>query len=170
MAVYHLIRSWWRARVRRLDLEILWPLCRAGAADLDSEILGKFKAAGAYDRLHAIADARIDNELELRRALSAPDVSVAELLIQAYLACPLKYRFQYVDHLPKAAGIPTTRDVLGYYAGQPKKLNKICAVLCFTIKFLCANIGNDCVKLFPGWCESLNARRFTPLQFCSRRL
>jgi len=29
-----------------------------------------------------------------------------------------------VDHLPKAAGIPTTKDVLGYYSGTPKKLTK----------------------------------------------
>jgi hypothetical protein len=29
-----------------------------------------------------------------------------------------------VDHLPKAPGIPTTKDVLGYYAGAPKKLTK----------------------------------------------
>ena len=29
-----------------------------------------------------------------------------------------------VDHLPKAAGVPTTKDVLGYYAGAPKKLTK----------------------------------------------
>src|SRR5262249_26329651 len=27
-----------------------------------------------------------------------------------------------VDHLPKVAGIPTTKDVLGYYSGAPKKL------------------------------------------------
>ncbi len=27
-----------------------------------------------------------------------------------------------VDHLPKAAGVPTTKDILGYYAGAPKKL------------------------------------------------
>ncbi len=27
-----------------------------------------------------------------------------------------------VDHLPKAAGIPTPKDVLGYYVGAPKKL------------------------------------------------
>jgi hypothetical protein len=27
-----------------------------------------------------------------------------------------------VDHLPKAASIPTTRDILGYYVGEPKKL------------------------------------------------
>ena len=27
-----------------------------------------------------------------------------------------------VDHLPKVAGVPTTKDVLGYYVGAPKKL------------------------------------------------
>jgi len=27
-----------------------------------------------------------------------------------------------VDHLPKAAGIPTTKDVIGHYIGEPKKL------------------------------------------------
>src|SRR3974390_130111 len=27
-----------------------------------------------------------------------------------------------VDHLPKAAGVPTPKDVLGYYIGAPKKL------------------------------------------------
>jgi Zinc carboxypeptidase len=27
-----------------------------------------------------------------------------------------------VDHLPKVSTVPTTRDVLGYYVGQPKKL------------------------------------------------
>ncbi len=27
-----------------------------------------------------------------------------------------------VDHLPKSASIPTTRDILGYYVGEPKKL------------------------------------------------
>src|SRR5947209_3281943 len=30
-----------------------------------------------------------------------------------------------VDHLPKAPGVPTTRDVLGYYVGQPKKLTRV---------------------------------------------
>src|ERR1700693_3270757 len=30
-----------------------------------------------------------------------------------------------VDHLPKAPGIPTTKDVLGYYAGAPKKLTHV---------------------------------------------
>src|ERR1017187_1713634 len=30
-----------------------------------------------------------------------------------------------VDHLPKAAGVPTTKDVLGYYSGAPKKLTHV---------------------------------------------
>jgi hypothetical protein len=30
-----------------------------------------------------------------------------------------------VDHLPKAAGVPTTKDVLGYYVGMPKKLTRV---------------------------------------------
>jgi hypothetical protein len=35
MAAWALIRTWWRARQRAIDLKILWPLCVAGAADLD---------------------------------------------------------------------------------------------------------------------------------------
>ena len=30
-----------------------------------------------------------------------------------------------VDHLPKVPGVPTTRDVLGYYSGAPKKLTRV---------------------------------------------
>ncbi|MBZ5725272.1 MAG: hypothetical protein LAP87_09770 [Acidobacteriia bacterium] len=30
-----------------------------------------------------------------------------------------------VDHLPKAAGVPSPKDVLGYYAGAPKKLTHV---------------------------------------------
>jgi hypothetical protein len=30
-----------------------------------------------------------------------------------------------VDHLPKATGVPTPKDVLGYYAGAPKKLTRV---------------------------------------------
>src|SRR6266513_529437 len=30
-----------------------------------------------------------------------------------------------VDHLPKVSGVPTTKDVLGYYAGAPKKLTHV---------------------------------------------
>jgi hypothetical protein len=35
MAVWRLMRSWWRARQRRIDLDILWPICVRGANDLD---------------------------------------------------------------------------------------------------------------------------------------
>src|SRR4029077_637375 len=30
-----------------------------------------------------------------------------------------------VDHLPKAAGVPSPNDVLGYYVGAPKKLTRV---------------------------------------------
>src|SRR5438309_11512122 len=30
-----------------------------------------------------------------------------------------------VDHLPKVTGIPTPKDVLGYYIGAPKKLTHV---------------------------------------------
>ena len=35
MAVWALIRGWWWARMRRIDLEILWPVCQREARDLD---------------------------------------------------------------------------------------------------------------------------------------
>lgn len=35
MAVWRLIRSWWHARQRQIDLDILWPICVRGANDLD---------------------------------------------------------------------------------------------------------------------------------------
>src|SRR5215204_5655955 len=30
-----------------------------------------------------------------------------------------------VDHLPKAAGVPTPKDVLGYHIGEPKRLTRV---------------------------------------------
>src|ERR1700694_6350527 len=30
-----------------------------------------------------------------------------------------------VDHLPKATGVPSPKDVLGYYVGVPKKLTHV---------------------------------------------
>ena len=30
-----------------------------------------------------------------------------------------------VDHLPKVAGVPTPKDVLGYYIGAPKRLTHV---------------------------------------------
>ena len=48
MGIWTLIRLWWQARMRRIDLELLWPICVKGAPDLD-----RAKAAFAY---HAMTD------------------------------------------------------------------------------------------------------------------
>jgi hypothetical protein len=42
------VKKWWNARRRRIDMDILWPICLAGANDLDHA-----KAAFAY---HAFND------------------------------------------------------------------------------------------------------------------
>lgn len=35
MTVFLALRTWWRARRRKLDLEILWPVCKEEASSLD---------------------------------------------------------------------------------------------------------------------------------------
>jgi hypothetical protein len=35
MAIVAFIMRWWYARMRRIDLEILWPTCKREAGDLD---------------------------------------------------------------------------------------------------------------------------------------
>src|SRR5215472_1548173 len=45
-------------------------------------------------------------------------------LVKEWTTAP-QYMSPLVDHLPKAPGVPTTKDVLGYYVGQPKKLTKV---------------------------------------------
>jgi hypothetical protein len=35
MGLWALIRAWWHRRQRRLDMELLWPICLEGASDLD---------------------------------------------------------------------------------------------------------------------------------------
>jgi hypothetical protein len=35
MALVALITNWWWARMRRIDLEILWPVCKREAVDVD---------------------------------------------------------------------------------------------------------------------------------------
>jgi hypothetical protein len=52
-----------------------------------------------------------------------------------------------VDHLPKAAGVPTTKDILGYYVGAPKKLTHT-ADLAKYYRALAA--ASKRVKLFPA--------------------
>ena len=44
-------------------------------------------------------------------------------LVKEWTTAP-EYMSPLVDHLPKVAGIPTPKDVLGYYSGAPKKLTK----------------------------------------------
>jgi hypothetical protein len=48
MGIYWLIVEWWRARQRNIDLEVLWPICKTGANDIEHA-----KAAFAY---HACSD------------------------------------------------------------------------------------------------------------------
>ena len=35
IVLYRAISKWWYARCRRIDLDILWPICRKGANDID---------------------------------------------------------------------------------------------------------------------------------------
>jgi hypothetical protein len=34
MVVWGAIRAWWHARQRRIDIDVLWPICLKGANDL----------------------------------------------------------------------------------------------------------------------------------------
>src|SRR6202795_4952249 len=52
-----------------------------------------------------------------------------------------------VDHLPKAAGVPSPKDVLGYYVGAPKKLTHV-ADLDRYYRALAA--ASKRVKIFPA--------------------
>ncbi len=52
-----------------------------------------------------------------------------------------------VDHLPKVDGVPTTKDVLGYYSGAPKKLTRV-ADLGRYYRALAA--ASPRVKIFPA--------------------
>src|SRR5260370_30133871 len=45
-------------------------------------------------------------------------------LVKEWTTAP-EFMSPLVDHLPKAPGVPTTKDVLGYYTGAPKKLTKV---------------------------------------------
>jgi hypothetical protein len=44
----NIFKSWWKARQRRIDIQVLWPACKTQAVDLDHA-----KAAFAY---HAFND------------------------------------------------------------------------------------------------------------------
>lgn len=56
-------------------------------------------------------------------AQPAQDEEYAQL-VKEWTTSP-EFMSPLVDHLPKAAGVPTTKDVLGYYVGAPKKLTHV---------------------------------------------
>jgi hypothetical protein len=56
-------------------------------------------------------------------AQQAQDAEYAKL-VKEWTTRP-EFLSPLVDHLPKAAGVPTVKDVLGYYSGAPKKLTKV---------------------------------------------
>ena len=72
-----------------------------------------------------------------------------------------------VDHLPKAAGVPSPKDVLGYHVGQPKKLTYYGDILKYYRALAAASPrvrvmtigtsdeGRECVVVFVGSEESM---------------
>src|ERR1035441_4163814 len=71
----------------------------------------------------AIALAILAATLSLAQTKQAMDEEYARL-VKEWTTAP-EFMSPLVDHLPKAPGVPTTRDVLGYYAGAPKKLPRV---------------------------------------------
>jgi hypothetical protein len=61
--------------------------------------------------------------LALGQPKQAMDEEYARL-VKEWTTSP-EFMSPLVDHLPKVPGVPTTKDVLGYYAGAPKKLTKV---------------------------------------------
>src|ERR1035438_10713588 len=56
--------------------------------------------------------------LALAQTKQAMDEEYARV-VKEWTTAP-EFMSPLVDHLPKAAGVPTTKDVLGYYAGAPR--------------------------------------------------
>ncbi len=71
----------------------------------------------------AIALAILAATLALAQTKQAMDEEYARL-VKEWTTAP-EFMSPLVDHLPKAPGVPTTRDILGYYAGAPKKLTRV---------------------------------------------
>ncbi len=71
----------------------------------------------------AIALAILAATLALAQTQQAMDEEYARL-VKEWTTAP-EFTSPLVDHLPKAPGVPTTKDVLGYYAGAPKKLTRV---------------------------------------------
>lgn len=59
-SIFANIVGWWRARQRRIDMEILWPVCCEQARDLDHA-----KAAFAYHVFHDPAWLCLDEQVIL---------------------------------------------------------------------------------------------------------
>ena len=70
----------------------------------------------------AIALAIVTATLALAQTKQAMDEEYARL-VKEWTTAP-EFMSPLVDHLPKAPGVPTTKDVLGYYVGAPKKLTR----------------------------------------------
>src|SRR4051812_41457120 len=45
-------------------------------------------------------------------------------LVKQWTTLP-QFMSPLVDHLPKVAGVPSPKDVLGYYIGEPKRLTRV---------------------------------------------
>ena len=52
-----------------------------------------------------------------------------------------------VDHLPKVAGVPSPKDVLGYYVGAPKKLTHVSDLVRY---YRALAASSKRVKIFPA--------------------
>jgi hypothetical protein len=70
----------------------------------------------------ALAAAALAVTLALAQTKQAMDEEYARL-VKEWTTAP-EFMSPLVDHLPKVAGVPTPKDVLGYHIGTPKKLTK----------------------------------------------
>jgi hypothetical protein len=92
----------------------------------------------------ALALVFFTTSLAIAQPKQAMDEEYARL-VREWTTAP-EYMSPLVDHLPKVAGVPTTKDVLGYYVGAPKKLTRT-ADLAKYYRALAA--ASKRVKLFP---------------------
>src|SRR5215475_12708365 len=61
--------------------------------------------------------------LALAQPKQAQDEEYARL-VKEWTTKP-EFMSPLVDHLPKVSGVPSPKDVLGYYVGAPKKLTRV---------------------------------------------
>jgi hypothetical protein len=89
--------------------------------------------------------AAIATGLVLTQTRQGQDEEYAKL-VKEWTTAP-QFMSPLVDHLPRTAGVPTTKDVLGYYVGMPKKLTHT-ADLAKYYRALAA--ASKRVKVFPA--------------------